>query len=573
MPVMGEGERKALGAATAGSAWRALVALVLAVPAGCTMDRAWTRPEPAPTPPAPESKAAAAPAARTARAAIPAESAAPMAPAPRPPGENRSADAARPKIDARVVTAAGGNENSVVPLPAAEYPIDLSTALRLAEVENPEIAEARAAILEALAVQQGARALLLPTLNAGVTYHGHTGNLQRSSGTILDLSEQSLYVGGGARTLAAETVGIPAVNLTSPLTDALFEPLAARQNVARARFDASATANSVLLDVAVLHLELLYAQANLAAERLNESNAEEVARLTQGYFQTGEGPKSDADRASAEYRLRQSRRQRAEEELAVASAQLARRLHLDPAVRLHTLESQLQPIAIVDLAPTPEDLIQIALRQRPEMAAQAARIAESEMHFRQEVARPLLPTLWVGLSGGQFGGGSNIVPPMLGNFAGRTDIDIRCFWTFQNFGMGNLALQRNRRARIGEAMAAQALTVNQIRREVSAAYAEVQASQQRVEVALRELKSAEAGYREDFDRILNRAERALPIELLDSYELLATARENVLKAIRDLDRAQFQLFVALGSPPPLGLPPAEPASPPPVAAPPLPGLP
>ena len=46
--------------------------------------------------------------------------------------------------------------------PTREYPIDLTTALRLAEVENPLIAEARQRIGEALAVQQGARALLLP---------------------------------------------------------------------------------------------------------------------------------------------------------------------------------------------------------------------------------------------------------------------------------------------------------------------------------------------------------------------------------------------------------------------------
>ena len=116
-----------------------------------------------------------------------------------------------------------------IPPPASEYPIDLSTALRLAEIENPTIAAARAAIIEALAVQTGARAILLPSLNAGTNYHNHTGNLQRSAGRILSVSEQSLYFGGGARTLAAESIGIPAVNLVGTLTEAWFEPLAARR--------------------------------------------------------------------------------------------------------------------------------------------------------------------------------------------------------------------------------------------------------------------------------------------------------------------------------------------------------
>ena len=50
--------------------------------------------------------------------------------------------------------------------------------------------------MEALAAQQGARALLFPTMNAGTNYHSHTGNLQRSSGRILNLNEKSLYLGG-----------------------------------------------------------------------------------------------------------------------------------------------------------------------------------------------------------------------------------------------------------------------------------------------------------------------------------------------------------------------------------------
>ena len=79
----------------------------------------------------------------------------------------------------------------------------LTTALRLAEVENPLIAAARQRIGEALAVQQGARVLLLPTLNVGTSYDSHTGNLQRSSGTILNLDKKSLYFGGGGLGLGA----------------------------------------------------------------------------------------------------------------------------------------------------------------------------------------------------------------------------------------------------------------------------------------------------------------------------------------------------------------------------------
>ena len=154
---------------------------------------------------------------------------------------------------------------SLIPPPPGEYPIDLSTALRLAEAENPTIAAARARIIESLALQTQARAILLPSLNAGTNFHLHTGNLQRSSGRILNLTEQSLYVGGGALAFAAGTVEVPAVNILGTLTEAWFEPLAAHQRVIGTSFTALATANEILLDVALLHLELLANQEILDA--------------------------------------------------------------------------------------------------------------------------------------------------------------------------------------------------------------------------------------------------------------------------------------------------------------------
>ena len=91
------------------------------------------------------------------------------------------------------------------------------------------------------------------------------------------------------------------------------------------------------------------------------------------------------------------------------------------------------------------------MRQRPDIAARTAAIGEAEAHWKQEIGRPLLPTLWLGFSGGVFGGGSNLVPPLVGNFAGRTDFDVRVYWTLMNLGAGNLALIKERHAQIGQA--------------------------------------------------------------------------------------------------------------------------
>jgi outer membrane protein TolC len=360
------------------------------------------------------------------------------------------------------------------------------------------------------------------------------------------------------------------VNIFSPLTDAIFEPLAARQQVERARFDASATANNVLLEVAELHFELLAAEADLRVRRAAATQATEVVRLTREYANAGQGREADAQRAASEFGLIMDEVRQAEEDLAVAAARLSRRLHLEQSVRLSPIAPAIEMVTIVDpVVPLP-DLIQTALQGRPEFRARAAALAAAETHHRQERYRPFLPTLWLGFSAGAFGGGSNLVSNDLSHFAGRTDSDVMVYWTLQNFGLGNLALQRQRLAEAGQAAGEQSRVIAEIRSQVSAAYADVIAARQQVAITTRELASAESGFREDLERIRNTVGR--PLELVNSLQLLNRARVARIRAVTDYNKAEFRLFVDLGSPPPLGYPPTAPLPPAPVASPPLPPL-
>jgi outer membrane protein TolC len=427
------------------------------------------------------------------------------------------------------------------------------------------IAVTRQRIREALAVLQGARVLAVPTLNAGLVYHGHTGNLQRSSGRILNLSEQSLYFGGGARTLAAESLAIPAVNIVSPLADVLFEPLSARQNLERARFDAQGNVNQILLEVAERHFALIQAEASLELYRETEAEANEVARLTRVYAETGQGRKADADRAAVTALLYHRAVQNGEEEVAVASAELARRLNLDPVVRIRPLTARIEPITLIDPSSPVEELVRVALQFRPEVGARSALVGVAQTRQRQELLRPFLPILWVGFSGGAFGGGSNLVAQLLGNFKGRTDFDVRAYWSVQNLGFGNYALWSERRGEVGEALGQQSRAINLVRREVSGTLGQVLAARAQVDITERQLETAEAGFREDLDRI--RGTIGLPIEVTNSLDLLAEARQNHLKAIIVYNQAQFRLFVSLGSPPPLERPDFGPLPPAPIATP------
>lgn len=458
-----------------------------------------------------------------------------------------------PELSAFLV---GLERRDVVPATGEEYVIDLPTALRLAEAENPSIALGRQAICEALALQTEARGMLLPSLNAGTNYHLHQGRLQTSFGEIRSLNEQSIYFGGGARTLAAETVAIPAVRIFGHVGDAYYAPLAASQVVSSRTSESRAIGNTVLLDVVTRYLDLAAAEATLQAIRRSENDMRQVVLATAAFAKSGQGRLGDANRARTQALLLHSREQDAQEQIVVAAAELSRVLHLDPSIRLKTPKGPIEIVQLVDPDYDVAQLIQIAQAARPELGARAADIAAADYRVQQECMRPWLPTLAVGFSGGAFGGGSNRtdlgVPSFFQRLGGRTDFDAVAYWTLQNMGAGNAALQKERRAERDRAIADRGLTFNRIGREVGDAYAKSESRRQQFELARRRLRTAAEGSREEINR--TRGGEGLPIEVINSVDLLVEAREAMIQSIIQYDLAQFQLFVAIGQTPHVGLP-------------------
>jgi outer membrane protein TolC len=443
--------------------------------------------------------------------------------------------------------AAAAADCLVVPAGGAEFPIDLETALSRGGADNPTIALAREAVAASLADELRADVLLLPTLDAGASANVHRGNLESARGVIRDVDRQSVYVGAGAAAVGSSTVGFPGVRLTAHLADAIFEPHAARQAVIARRFDATATENHVLLEVAIAYLELAGAEARLAAVRQSESDLAVIENLTAKFAAKGQGRAADANRARSEARLLEATRHRAEEEAAVAAAELARLLNLDPSVRLRPPAGPPPFVQFVDPRSELEPLVQTALANHPELQARSEDVLVTETRLRKERVRPWVPFLSVGFSAGGFGGGSNLTDTRFGHFNDRTDFDALAVWSLKNLGLGNWAVQREHRALVDEALARRALAANDIRSAVAAALALCAARLREVEVAATRVATAQKAYREDVTRSRNLEGR--PIEVLNSVNLLTAARLDLIRARVGYSVAQFQLFVALGQPP------------------------
>ncbi len=428
-------------------------------------------------------------------------------------------------------------------------PIDLTTALRLAGVQNPDLNVARQRVLESVAQRQLAAARFLPSINPGMNYDSHAGNLQQGNGNILSVNRSSVYVGAGSSAVGSGTVTIPGVFLGGNLAVGVFNYLESRQLVHQREFENVAVRNQVFLRVTLSYSELLRAEARHAVALQNRDEARGIARLTRDYAETGQGRMADANRAATELQRREAFLKQVEAEILASSARLCEVLNLDPSVRLHPTDAFVVPHPLVPDPIPVSELLALGLLQRPELGAQRASIIQGLLALENARVLPFSPTIYLGFSAGGFGGGSNLVRPILGGFGGRTDFDAAAYWTIRNLGVGNVALIRGANANLQVRRFEQLEVLNLVREQIAEAYAKTHARYAQIETNESAVESGLLSFTQDLTRIRYRSRDVLPIELLDSFRLLAQARLDYVDAIVDYDRAQFELYVALGQPP------------------------
>ena len=288
-------------------------------------------------------------------------------------------------------------------------PIDLGSALRLAGARDLDIAIARERVCEALAELERARVLWLPSLYVGPSWIRHDGQAQVVEGPVRSISKSSLFLGATAAAGSSVSGPVPAggpaqvSGLTSILrfSDAIFEPLAARQTIAARRATIQVATNDALLGVAEAYFDLQEAAGRLAIAREAAAHAETLANLTASYARTGAGLEADHRRSLAE---RDRQRRNVEEAvggLEDASAELVRRVRLDPDVVVAPVEPPEAVIRLVGDASPIDDLIAIGLRNRPELAEAQALVQATLLRLKQAQAPAVHPQPRHALLGGR----------------------------------------------------------------------------------------------------------------------------------------------------------------------------
>lgn len=415
-------------------------------------------------------------------------------------------------------------------------PIDLPTALQLTNANNPTIALARERVQEAYAAERQADVAWLPNLQGGANYNRLDGRDQQTPGQIITVSKQNLFANGGA-TLDWNT------------SDVLFGPLVAERLVQAQSAAAQATSSEIQAAAAQAYLDLLQIQGALAInadtlvrtrEMLDAASAADKAGLTK--------TAGDINRARTEFDVRREEQVQLEGNLGVASARLAHLLLLKPTVVLRPADMKIVPITLVPETSNPDELVAIAMNNRPEIQEGRAISAAAFVRLRQAKLSPLLPHVDFSYLGGTFGGG---VDSQMGDFGARGQGEVDVYWQLHNLGAGDVALARTREAQYGETNFQLEEIRAQVGEEVTTAYRQVQANFASLTSAEEAVRQAVETWRRLRAASFNIANGSLfdPLQPLIAERDLNNARFEYLNAVIGYNKAQFQLFWAMGQPP------------------------
>jgi outer membrane protein TolC len=464
-----------------------------------------------------------------------------------------------------------GGETVKLDLPPLEpgdlrFPINLGTALRLADARPLVVAAAQASAWVAEAQLQKAKVLWVPDFNLGFVYYRHDGpgpdvvnglnipsgeNLfgQDSTGSFGKPLSQNInyfYTGG-------------AFFQMRNMTDMIFEPLRARQNLNAARFDIQSAKNNALLMTARAYFEVHKFRGQYAGMidtvRRGRKLVAAIASLSTDLIHPVEIDRARNFLANVEQHAVLARQYWRR-----SSANLTQVLRLDPRAVVEPLEPDHMQITLIDPSRSLDDLIPIALTNRPELASHQAQIQAALARIRQEKMRPFLPvamlqgfqTPYEQLEFGAIGIGNG---GKMNLWSYRQDISPQLLWQADALGLGNMAMVKWRRGEASQATVELFKAQDMVAADVVRAQARLHSAAARTVQSERELRGAISNFdgvleglqqTQRFGNVLKLISR--PQEAVFAHQLLMIAYNNYYATVAQYNAAQFELFHALGYP-------------------------
>jgi len=427
------------------------------------------------------------------------------------------------------------------------FPINLATALRLSDARPLIVAAAQASVWVAEAQLTRAKVLWVPQLNIGGDYIRHDGGGPDFNKGILTAPSVNFFYGGGG---LWEIVA---------LTDVFFEPLVKRQVLNSRQWDIQAAKNDAALMTATSYFSVhqyrgMYAGAIYCVER-GRDLVKRIASLSNELV-----PVVEVERARNLLADLEQQSASARQAWRVSSARLTRVLRLNPQAVVVPLEHDHLQITLIDPARALPDLHVIALTNRPELASYQALVEAAVARIRRERGRMFLPTVLINgfqspdemIQAGIFGLGTN---SKLNQWTGRDDVSLQLMWQLEGVGIGNLARIKEQRGEQSKAIIDFLKIQDMVAADVTRAQANLQSAAVRVEQADRALRTGITTFNGSFEGLQNTTRFGdvlvlinRPQEVVFALQLMKQAFDAYFTTVAEYNRAQFELFHALGYP-------------------------
>ena len=324
-----------------------------------------------------------------------------------------------------------------------------------------------------------------------------------------------------------------------------------------------AARNDALALVATAYFDVQEARGRLAGNLDAQAKAEDLEKQIKGLAGGAAGglvPQIEIDRVLALLFDLEQEAAASRGAWQTNSARLNRVLRLNPGAVVIPVEPPQLQVTLIPPGRAVDELIPVGLLNRPELASQKALVRATLERLRQERLRPLLPSLVLqggsgpggAFTGAAFQGGPN-GEPVQGS--GRFDVDVGVIWTLDNLGAGNRAAVRERTAQQQQALLELFNTEDRVAEEVVQAHA-------LLEAAAVQVGQAEAGVREaNITLVAHGSASARPVgaggllqlvnrpqEAVAALQQLNRAYDAYFAAVNGYNRAQFQLYRAMGYP-------------------------
>lgn len=406
---------------------------------------------------------------------------------------------------------------TLVALPALGHAEDLMDAYQQARTSDPVLAQSDAQRLQAGTGVAQSRALLLPTLGAGVNYSralGSKNSFVDSTGTVVDLGRQH------SETLSA--------NLSQTLFNySDYASLAASRDAAHAQNEQyQAALQSLVVRVAQAYFNVLTAEDDVSFAEAQEKALNKQLDQAQQRYDVGLSAITDVNEAKAQYDASRANTITTKNTL----ADLREALMQITGTPLGTLEKLRDDLPLTPPSPNDQKAwVDTALQQNPSILAQQYQVQASE-HNISAARGNHLPTLNATLSynrslnDSQY---SNLSQPGQPNRRNNTALGLSLSVPIFNGGMTHARVKQSiyRRDEANDVLEQQRRQIVRGTRNafrlVVAGISEVDAREQAVISAKSALDATQAGFEVGTRNI---------IDVLNSQQQLFQARSNYSQA-------------------------------------------